>query len=188
VTQVKAIVLLNCGARTDLTSQWFMAEDAGVVTLLLDSHRPIHHKNVHADDRLIIVDEEVNFKDCPTQEDIDEIENDDDSEQLESEHYFGEDDEKENQAFGEDIIDEEDEEDIQKHIGKKRALKAVNLRKERQRIKEERRSRASLRVQGREVLQRQLLRRVHLGHRLQPEQAAESGQRVIPVVLDRRDD
>jgi len=140
---VKAIVLLNCGARTDLTAQWFMAEDAAVVTLLLDSHRPIHHKNVHADERLIIVDDEANFKDCPTQEDIDEIENDDDSEQLESEHYF-DDDEKENQGFGEDLIDEEDEEDIQKHIGKKRALKAVSLRKERQRVKEERRRPASL--------------------------------------------
>ena len=188
MTQVKAIILLNCGARTDLTSQWFMGEEASVVTLLLDSHRPVHHKNVHADERLIIIDEAANFKDCPTQEDIEELENDDDSDQVESENYYGEDDDKENQGFGEDLIDEEDEEDIQKHIGKKRALKAVSLRKERQRLKEERSSGKSPRVQGREVLQRQLLLGVYRGHRLQPEQAAEPRQRELPVVLDARHD
>jgi hypothetical protein len=38
--------LLNCGARIDLTKQWFLQEGQKIEVLLIDSYRPINHNNV----------------------------------------------------------------------------------------------------------------------------------------------
>ena len=126
------MVFLNCGSRLDLTEQWFTHIDSEILALMLDSHRPIHHKNVHAGQKLIVVADPDSLKDCPTIEEVQVLETlTEDEEEVEA--LFDEEDNKENrQSEVPELADEdEDEEDIQRHIGKKRALKIHNQKKQR---------------------------------------------------------
>lgn len=61
---------------------------------LMDSHRPIHHKNCNNDDRIIVIQDEAckSFDECPTTEDekdllsLAHIESSDDEYDSEIEH------------------------------------------------------------------------------------------------------
>jgi len=123
----------------DLTSQWFMSEDSEILTLMLDSHRPIHHNNVNAGQKLIIIEDPETLKDCPTAEDITAVEGAEAEDEEEGEAYFDEDqsnaeDNKENrqQDVSKSLHDEEEDDDIEVQLGKKRQLKLVNQKKLRQ--------------------------------------------------------
>lgn len=54
----KVVILLNCGARIDLTEQWFV-QSGEVLTLMLDSHRPVHHANVNYNEKYTFADDLV---------------------------------------------------------------------------------------------------------------------------------
>lgn len=54
--KIKYVVFLNCGSRVDLTSKWFyLQKERKVKIVLMDSHRPIHHRNMNADKKIIIL-------------------------------------------------------------------------------------------------------------------------------------
>jgi cell division control protein 45 len=64
----KAFIMINCGGSKDLTKYWF-AEKDNMACILLDSHRPIHHNNVHYKKNIIVIDDgHCNFQNCPTDE------------------------------------------------------------------------------------------------------------------------
>lgn len=116
-----------------------MSEDSNIITLMVDSNRPIHHNNVHADDRLIIIEEENKFADCPTQLDIDEVNREDESdEDEESEKYFDEDkDIVKEEKVREEIDEDEEEEGMDEFIGKKRAARAVGVKRQKLKARKE---------------------------------------------------
>lgn len=54
--QLKFIVFINCGSRIDLTSKWFYLDrDRKIKTVLLDAHRPVHHRNMNAAKQIVII-------------------------------------------------------------------------------------------------------------------------------------
>lgn len=53
---LKYVIFINCGSRLDLTSKWFYTETKRKVrTILMDKHRPIHHRNMTAGRRIIVI-------------------------------------------------------------------------------------------------------------------------------------
>ena len=52
---VRTVVLLNCGAVVDLTTH----ELGDVVLIVIDSHRPIHHRNVKEPARILVLDDDL---------------------------------------------------------------------------------------------------------------------------------
>lgn len=67
---VKAFVLINCGGSKDINNYWFSNKD-NIVCLLMDSHRPIHHNNIHSKKNILIIDDgQLNLHSCPTDEGI----------------------------------------------------------------------------------------------------------------------
>ena len=107
------------------------------MVVLLDSHRPIHHTNVNFDDRLIIIEESARLSECPTNQEVEELQTIDPDEE---EELFGNQDreaEKENMVVDE-IEDEEEAIDFE--IGKKRAVKMMNQRRQKLKQREEKRN------------------------------------------------
>lgn len=105
--------------------------------VLIDSHRPVYHANVNFDQRLIVVEDPARLADCPTDQEVEEVQTIDPDEE---EEMYGDNDaeaERENLVVGED---EEDDEAIDFQIGKKRAAKLMNQKRQRQRQREEKRS------------------------------------------------
>lgn len=105
------------------------------LTVVMDSHRPVHHSNVHdASDNLLIIDD-ADFTDCPTADDIDAV---NDAESDDEEAVFGDDDEKENIGGPAEALDEEEDMDLL--IGKKRAAKLMNQKRQKQKLRMEKKS------------------------------------------------
>jgi hypothetical protein len=130
-------VLLNCGARVDLTDKWFFTESDDILVVLMDSHRPIYHTNVHFDSRLIVIEESSRLVDCPTIQDIEEIKKGDPDDEEEIFEANGPDAEKDNLIYDEE---EDEDEDINFQLGKKRAVKTMNVKRQRQKQIEDKRS------------------------------------------------
>ena len=54
---VRTVVLLNCGAVVDLTVH--LTDEVEVVLIVIDSHRPIHLKNVKEASRILVLDDDL---------------------------------------------------------------------------------------------------------------------------------
>lgn len=53
---LKYIIFINCGSRLNLTSKWFYLDSKRKIrAILMDKHRPIHHSNMTAGRRIIII-------------------------------------------------------------------------------------------------------------------------------------
>jgi cell division control protein 45 len=84
----RTIVLLNCGAVIDLTKHMDFATD--IVLIVIDSHRPIHLKNVRESSRILVLDDDLGRggyfptelleEDVDDQEFIDDVLGDDEEE------------------------------------------------------------------------------------------------------------
>jgi hypothetical protein len=48
-------VFLNCGGQEDLTQLWFYNSEYGIQVYLFDSHRPIHHRNMIDEQRMLLI-------------------------------------------------------------------------------------------------------------------------------------
>jgi hypothetical protein len=63
--ELKSLIFLNCGADIDLSqTDIYKVTDASFY--LVDSHRPIHHKNINAEKIFVIQDHCPSFEECPT--------------------------------------------------------------------------------------------------------------------------
>ena len=51
--KIKTLVFINCGAQLDLTTKWFASSESKVKCYLFDSHRPVHHNNINAHNKVI---------------------------------------------------------------------------------------------------------------------------------------
>ena len=77
ITEVKSLVFLNCGAKTDFSKCWFVEEDTDIKTFLFESQRPIVHNNIHTQKAVYVVtDGDILINDVPEDEDYLEQEED----------------------------------------------------------------------------------------------------------------
>ena len=116
-TYLRSIVFLNCGGRLDLTDQWF-AESEEVKSYLIDSYRPINHRNVNDQSEICVIHGGCkSFNECPTIEDArlyeelvenaSDVSDEYDSEQSEEQHSDLEEAKQELEDLKEDDDDEE---------------------------------------------------------------------------------
>lgn len=56
---VRTVVLLNCGAVVDLTEHLRNRDSDDVILIVIDSHRPIHLKNVKEASRILVLDDDL---------------------------------------------------------------------------------------------------------------------------------
>ena len=64
--EIVGIIFINCIGENDLTQFWFMNTLNKINCLITDNRRPIHHKNIH-DNKIITIinDEYYNYEFCP---------------------------------------------------------------------------------------------------------------------------
>lgn len=108
---------------------------ASTLTVVMDSHRPVHHNNVRDMSGNLLVIDDADFADCPTLDDIDEMK---EGESDDEEAMFGDDDEKENIGVTPDVVEEEEDMDLL--IGKKRAAKLMNQKRQKQKSRNEKKT------------------------------------------------
>jgi len=89
-----SVVLINCGGTVDLTRRFGEELLDGIYLYVIDSHRPLHHKNLHASASQVLVFggeiEDVD-EDIPGDDDDEEelLEDEDDDEEAEEEAEAG---------------------------------------------------------------------------------------------------
>ena len=67
-SNIKALIMINCGGTKDLSKYWFNKIN-NMACLIMDCHRPIHHNNVHDKKNILIIDDgQCNILNCPTDE------------------------------------------------------------------------------------------------------------------------
>lgn len=103
----------------------------------MDSHRPIYHANVDFAGPLIIVEESSRLTDCPTRLEMEEAQavDPDEEEAL----YDGTDREAEKENLVVDELEDEDEA-LDFQIGKKRAAKLMSQKRQKQKLREEKKT------------------------------------------------
>ena len=97
--EIVGIIFINCIGENDLTQFWFMNTLNKINCLITDNRRPIHHKNIH-DNKIITIinDEYYNYEFCPSNEEIELFDKDRnimENENEESEKEEKDEDEKE---------------------------------------------------------------------------------------------
>lgn len=70
---IGSIVMLNCGGTLDLTNEWFADPTYNILTLIIDSHRPISHNNIHHEFIVFIDDSKYNLENVPKEEELREV-------------------------------------------------------------------------------------------------------------------
>jgi len=65
--------MLNCGGTIDLTNYWFADQTNDILSLIIDSHRPISHNNIHNENIVFIDDSKYNLDNVPKEEDFKEV-------------------------------------------------------------------------------------------------------------------
>lgn len=80
---------INCGGIVDLTEKWFISERPDSHIFLWDVHKPIHHSNIEHNQIGIIDDGLTDFSNCPTNQEIEDLQ------EIEFMEYH----EKENEAL-----------------------------------------------------------------------------------------
>jgi len=70
---IASIVMLNCGGTLDLTKHWFTDPINNILTLIIDSHRPISHNNIHHEYIVFIDDSKYNLENVPKEEELREV-------------------------------------------------------------------------------------------------------------------
>lgn len=68
-----SIVMLNCGGTLDLSNHWFTDPTYDILTLIVDSHRPISHNNIHNELIVFIDDSKYNLENVPKEEELREV-------------------------------------------------------------------------------------------------------------------
>jgi cell division control protein 45 len=72
---ISAFFMINCGGSKDMTQCWFTNYD--IECIIVDTHRPINHKNVNINRSIILInDNQYELENCPTNEDFDQLQND----------------------------------------------------------------------------------------------------------------
>lgn len=147
-----SIITINCGGYVDLPSKWFLQEDQKVKVVVMDSHRPIHHSNLNCNNKkLVIIDDESFDKNSvPTELEVEQAKQynpqegsnkkvDQSDEELSEDDFdhkmkkIQAKDEDDEYVFGDGsnaksnprINNEEDDDEIDIELGKKRALRRV---------------------------------------------------------------
>jgi cell division control protein 45 len=85
---LKSVILINCGGTIDLTKHFGVDLLEGVYLYVIDSHRPLHHGNLHgSSDRVVVFGGEIETLDetIPEESDDDLIESDEEEEEEENE-------------------------------------------------------------------------------------------------------
>ncbi len=70
---IGSIIMLNCGGTLDLTNHWFADPTNNILTLIIDSHRPISHNNIHHEFIVFIDDSKYNLENVPKEEELREV-------------------------------------------------------------------------------------------------------------------
>ena len=71
--EIKGFIFINCIGEIDLTKYWF-CDEKNIITLIADTKRPLHHKNIRNSKNIIIIDDGMNNIDyCPTEEEMEII-------------------------------------------------------------------------------------------------------------------
>ena len=67
---IKGFVFINCIGEIDLTKYWF-CQEKNIITLVTDSKRPIHHKNIRNSSNIVIIDDGMNnIEYCPSEKEM----------------------------------------------------------------------------------------------------------------------
>jgi len=98
--EIGSIIMLNCGGTLDLTNHWFTDNTYDILCLIIDSHRPISHNNIHSDRIVFIDDTKYNLDNVPKEEDLKEVK------EADSDDY--ESDPQKNTYKNNNIIEEEE--------------------------------------------------------------------------------
>lgn len=53
--EIRSIVMINCGAIVDVCKTLSLRPEDNIRCFILDSHRPVHLANIHADENLVVV-------------------------------------------------------------------------------------------------------------------------------------
>ena len=91
---ISSIIMLNCGGTIDLSNYWFTDRIFDILCLVIDSHRPINHNNIHSNSIVFIDDSKYSLEDVPKEEDLKEVKEADSDEDDYDENDNFEDDEK----------------------------------------------------------------------------------------------
>ena len=120
--------MLNLGAITDLSENWFAEENNDVRCYVIDHHRPIHHNNIYSRKKIILIDEgNCRIESCPAPEDLEHIDTDEDEDYYSENSDF--DDEIKLKQESDYTKKEEPKEEEEIVLGRKRKARRLNERK-----------------------------------------------------------
>lgn len=118
-------IFLNCAGSEDFSNHWFLKENLEPNCLLIDTHRPSHHNNIHCNKLIIVDDGYYNYTNCPREEDMEELRNN-----VEEDEYDSYDDEEEVESLrGDSKFIKDDEQYYGDEEEKKEDKKGKKLRK-----------------------------------------------------------
>ena len=108
--EIVGIIFINCIGENDLTQFWFMNTLNKINCLITDNRRPIHHKNIH-DNKIITIinDEYYNYEFCPSNEEIELFDKDRNVMENDNEESEKEENEDEKEEDGENYLNFDDE-------------------------------------------------------------------------------
>ena len=71
--EIQGFVFINCIGEIDLTKFWF-CQEKNILTLVAESKRPMHHKNLRNDTNIVVTDDgNNNLEYCPTEKEMELI-------------------------------------------------------------------------------------------------------------------
>ena len=71
--EIQGFVFINCIGEIDLTKFWF-CQEKNILTLVAESKRPMHHKNLRNDTNIVVIDDgNNNLEYCPTEKEMELI-------------------------------------------------------------------------------------------------------------------
>ena len=71
--EIKGFVFINCIGEMDLTKYWF-CQDNNILSLITETKRPLHHKNLRNRTNIVIIDDgNNNIEYCPTEKEMEII-------------------------------------------------------------------------------------------------------------------
>ena len=125
---LRSLLFINCGGGIDLSSKPIFQARPHVQFYVMDSHRPVHHKNIHEESgRIIVLQDEhcTSFQECPTKEDEIILQELKGVESSEEEEYDSELDEANEELA--DLQDEDEKADDAVDLGEEREADADEL-------------------------------------------------------------
>lgn len=103
---IEGFVFINCGGNIDFTKSWITQNEIKII--IQDIKRPINHNNINESKTVIIFDDKYyNFENCPTEEEILEVQR---IQKSQAENNF------EGFSSDEDTIEEDDDEALEENL------------------------------------------------------------------------